>query len=254
MTPASIRIWFGRVKTSLRHLWKRLPSWLGRVRSWLRRQARRVMSWTGQEWLVVATLVIAGLGYWQWRYNNVLELQKLWASPEMMIRHQRLLDAQNCAYVPALLDNKSGAIASLKMVEPSEKYEGIERELPVYIEFFAEVESCIDVNLCDRVMACKRFGPQAVSLQQYYGEHLDRLRKTNIEDSYTSQFVRVAKLCGYGNRLRPQGSPEEAREQSVEINRMLNELRNKGPMVFRAEQACARMNPRRRREQSPVPE
>ena len=256
MTLASILAWFGRLKLGLRRVWAHLSAWLSRcgrfVLSYLERLGRNVLSWTGQGWLVVATIVIALLGYWQWRYSNVLELQKLWASPEMAARHQRLLDAHNCAYVPAAYGSAPDRPANpeLAMVEPSRTYEGIETDLPAYVEFFGEVEMCIKMGLCDRSMACERFGPQAVNLEGYYGQYLDRLRRLTQENSYSGQFTRVAEMCGLDDQLRQQSSPAWNQEQRAEVDRLRQELKTKGSMAARRDQACDRMDPRRRQSQS----
>lgn len=251
MTLASIRAWFGRFKVGLYRSWRRL---LPRLRQWgsvawscFRGLTRNVLSWNGQGWLVVVTIVLAVLGYWQWRYNNVLQLQARWASAEMLVRHERLFDALNCRFIPAYVepDQDQRVDPVEHMAFSSSDYIGIEADLTAYLEFFGEVEMCVDTSLCDPSVACRRFAPPAQALQFSYRPTLDQLRRVTGNSTFGREFERVGQLCqGYWDPPAPPVSRDRTRAEEDEVERVRDQLiGNSGAADSRRDQACARMNP-----------
>ncbi|HTU09570.1 MAG TPA: hypothetical protein VMG08_01630 [Allosphingosinicella sp.] len=246
MRPASIRARLGTAKI-----------WLVRaarsVGYGIWRWVKSIRSWTGQAWFVVVTIILALLGYWQWRYNNVLQLQTRWASAEMLVRHERLNDALNCRFIPTYLqqDPRQPADPVEQMAFASNNYIGIEPDLTAYIEFFAEVEMCIDTSLCDPTAACRRFAPAARALQSSYRPTLAQVRRVTGNYSFGGEFERVGRLCeGYWD---PPVRPERrgrTREENAEVERtQLQLIQNRGPAAFRRDQACERMTPARQQSQ-----
>lgn len=218
-------------------------------------------TWDSTAWLAVVTAVgvaVAAIGgifaYQQWRNDKVLSLQERWGSGDMQARRSRLTDAFVCKGIPNLMHDPTEQRIKevfLDAVLPSKghdgiDYDGIDSDVPAYLDFFDDVRTCVDTGVCNPEVACKRFAPEAQWLNRVLGPFMERQRILFHQSDYGQNLERLALSCsGYveNQGVRPSYLSNPAERQIAKGIESELKPETKGFAHYQQAAACRRMRP-----------
>lgn len=238
---------------------------------WLRNRPKWLIGQSAEGWVAIGTFAQAGIlafagwvAYDQWTSDKAMELQKKWTSPTMEGRRARVEDALICQltdppkagarFAPVIhdLDHMTPDDRYnflLRLIYPSDRYNGLIEDFSGFDEFYNSVNNCIDAGVCSKETSCLLFGQEARALAKYFNPYVVRQQTLFRDPLYGTDIGRMALECeAQINRNLSRASEERAGSEAViEAFRpeLLSELASpeRTFIVSQRDAACRRMTP-----------